>query len=271
MERNSITFYRSFHEAIKLLPKDVQAEVYSAIMEYGFNGVEPEDLRPVARSLFTLIKPLMDANNARYENGRKGGARARTERTATKNGADLELDGSEAEPDGNQTVTKGEPKPDQTVTKAEPNDNQTVTKGEANKDKEEDIEESTPDGVPKKAGLSSPPHPERIDYGKLKDYFNSRAAKAGIPGIKTLTDARKAAIRARVAQYGKKAVETVMGKVTESDFLRGKNDRDWQATFEWIFNQRNFTRILEGVYDNKSHQPGDDGDVNDYWRNLDGK
>lgn len=258
MERNSITFYRSFYEAIKLLPKDVQVEVYSAIMEYGFNGVELEDLKPVARSLFTLIKPLMDANNARYENGRKGGAKAKTEQDATKR-----------EANDNQTGTKPQPKENQSGTKREPKPNQTVTKAEANKDK--DIKESTPNGVPKKAGLSSPPHPEKIDYGKLRDYFNGCAVKAGIPGIKALTDARKAAIRARVAQYGKKSVETVMGKVMESDFLRGKNDRDWQATFEWIFNQRNFTRILEGVYDNRDHPPGNDGDVNDYWRNFDGQ
>jgi hypothetical protein len=43
-------------------------------MEYSLNGNETENLRPVARSIFTLVKPQLDANWKRYENGKKGGA-----------------------------------------------------------------------------------------------------------------------------------------------------------------------------------------------------
>lgn len=32
------------------------------------------DLKPIANSIFTLIKPQLDANNKRYLNSKKGGA-----------------------------------------------------------------------------------------------------------------------------------------------------------------------------------------------------
>lgn len=73
MERDSILFYRSFYEALQGLPKDIQLEIYTAVMEYGLNGVIPDDLKPVARGMFALMKPVLDSNNVRFENGKKGG------------------------------------------------------------------------------------------------------------------------------------------------------------------------------------------------------
>lgn len=72
MERESFLFYKSFYEAVKPLPKDIQAEIYTAIMEYALYGNLPEKLKPVAHSVFTLVKPILDTNLQRYENGKKG-------------------------------------------------------------------------------------------------------------------------------------------------------------------------------------------------------
>ena len=58
--RDSFIFYKSFYEAIKDLPRDIQGEVYTAIMEYSLYGITTENLKPVARSIFTLIKPQID-------------------------------------------------------------------------------------------------------------------------------------------------------------------------------------------------------------------
>lgn len=71
--RDSFIFYRSFYEAFKDLPRDVQGEVFTAICEYSLNGITTENLKPIARGMFTLIKPQLDANNQRYKNGAKGG------------------------------------------------------------------------------------------------------------------------------------------------------------------------------------------------------
>ena len=68
--RDSIIFYRSFYEAINELPPDVQAKVYSAIFEYSLNFKEVV-LEGLPKTIFTLIKPQLDANNKRFENGKK--------------------------------------------------------------------------------------------------------------------------------------------------------------------------------------------------------
>lgn len=68
--RDSFVFYRSFYEAIKELPKEQQAEVYHAVMEYSlnFNVIE---LSGIPHAIFTLIKPQIEANHKRYLNGLK--------------------------------------------------------------------------------------------------------------------------------------------------------------------------------------------------------
>lgn len=68
--RESTVFYRSFYEAIKELDAELQSEVYSAIFEYALNFTEVE-LKGVAKTVFTLIKPQLDANQKRFENGNK--------------------------------------------------------------------------------------------------------------------------------------------------------------------------------------------------------
>lgn len=71
MARESFVFYRSFFEAISLMPSEVQAEVYPALAEYALYGTEPEGLSDIARGVFILVKPNIDAGITRYESGRK--------------------------------------------------------------------------------------------------------------------------------------------------------------------------------------------------------
>lgn len=77
MERESFIFYRSFYVAIAELPKDIRLEVLTAIIEYALDGKLPEKLKPFAKGMFTLIKPNIDANTARYVNGTKGGRKSK--------------------------------------------------------------------------------------------------------------------------------------------------------------------------------------------------
>ena len=102
MERESFVFYRSFYEGIKELPRDIQGEVLTAIMEYGLNGVTTENQKQITKAMFALIKPQLDANNQRFENGKKGG---------------------NPKANCNQTETETKPKQNRNKTKPEPNVN----------------------------------------------------------------------------------------------------------------------------------------------------
>ena len=75
----SFVFYRSFHEALKDLPPDQYGRLMFALNEYALNGEEPE-LSGVDKSLFTLIKPQIDANNRRKGCGSLGGRPKKNEK-----------------------------------------------------------------------------------------------------------------------------------------------------------------------------------------------
>ena len=219
--RDSFIFYRSFYEAIKDLPRDIQGEIYTAIMEYSLYGKETDNLKPVARSIFTLIKPQIDVNNKRFDNGCKGGRPLKKE--------------TKEEPSNNQKETKEE-------TKEEPNKNDNVNDNNININKE-----TSPNGEEKKGELSFHSSSGNIDYNGLMNWYNE-LFKDKLPAIKSMTETRKKAVKARIAQYSKESVRTVFNLVLQSSFLLGGNDRNWKCDFDWIFKQTNYTKILEGNY-----------------------
>lgn len=72
MTRDSMVFYRSFFEAVEDLPPEDFKQAVTAIMRYGLDGTA-DDVKGIAKSLLIMAKPQIDKNNARYENGLKGG------------------------------------------------------------------------------------------------------------------------------------------------------------------------------------------------------
>lgn len=68
--RDSMIIYRSFYEAIKDLPKENQAEVWDAIFMFGLDKKETK-LTGISSTIFRLIKPQLESNLKKYENGKK--------------------------------------------------------------------------------------------------------------------------------------------------------------------------------------------------------
>lgn len=75
--KDSFVFFRSFYESIKNVPEENQLEIYKALCEYSLNNVIPDNLSPISKALFILMKPNIDSSKKRYsasvENGKKGG------------------------------------------------------------------------------------------------------------------------------------------------------------------------------------------------------
>lgn len=71
-EKESFVFYKSFYDALQDLKDKDRLKVYDAICEMALNGNE-RNLTGISKTVFTLIKPQVLANNRRYENGKKGG------------------------------------------------------------------------------------------------------------------------------------------------------------------------------------------------------
>ena len=128
-----------------------------------------------------------------------------------------------------------------------------VKKSRVKKSKEND-KEISPEGDTKKDELSLNPHPqiEHVDFVRLQEYFNT-TFNGKLSMVVNMTEARRKAVKARIAQYDKETVFTVLKKVAASPFLLGCNDRNWKCDFDWIFKASNFTKILEGNYDEKGN------------------
>ena len=74
------------------------------------------------------------------------------------------------------------------------------------------------------------------------------------PSVRTLSDARKKAINARLKIYSLEDFRMLFEKAEASDFLKGSNDRNWTATFDWLIKDANMAKVIDGNYDNRSHQ-----------------
>lgn len=128
-----------------------------------------------------------------------------------------------------------------------------VNKSKVNKSKE-NKKEISPEGDTKKDELSLQPHPqvEHVDFVRLQEYFNT-TFRGKLSMVVSMTESRRKAVKARIAQYDKETVFIVLKKVAASPFLLGCNDRNWKCDFDWIFKAANFTKILEGNYDEKGN------------------
>ena len=113
------------------------------------------------------------------------------------------------------------------------------------------------------------PHSALLDVNAFVAYFNEQLVAQGaiIKQVKTVTAKRRSVIEARARENGKEALKTVADKSASSDFLNGKNDRGWLATFDWLMRPNNFVKVLEGNFDNKNMAACNGGkNVNDLWQ-----
>ena len=101
------------------------------------------------------------------------------------------------------------------------------------------------------------------DYRQIIDLFNDTCVS--FPQVRSLSDARKKAINARLKTYSVDDLKKAFELAEASDFLKGKNNRDWQATYDWIMCDRNMAKILDGNYNNRPEKipPNKSGWKND--------
>lgn len=69
----SFVFYKSFLDAIELLPEGEQLKAFKLIAHYGANGELPEGEQTLANAIFLMAKPNIDANQSKRSAGKKGG------------------------------------------------------------------------------------------------------------------------------------------------------------------------------------------------------
>lgn len=119
----------------------------------------------------------------------------------------------------------------------------------------------------------TPPEPpegaesEPVPFSEIQKLYN--ATCSSFPKIKAIEGPRKKAVAARWKTYPDIGTFSTLFKKTQaSTFLKGGNDRNWSATFDWIMKANNMAKVLEGNYDDErrakhgadqQHPPENDG------------
>ena len=78
--RKQFTFYRSFYEAMMLLPKRQRLDFVQAVIEYALDGVEPEFRYDQQKGQFVLIRPILNTARSRSASGILGFERTKAKR-----------------------------------------------------------------------------------------------------------------------------------------------------------------------------------------------
>lgn len=94
---------------------------------------------------------------------------------------------------------------------------------------------------------------ETLNLEAFATFFNKEivGSNSAIPQVTKLSERRKTAVKARMAEFGKENLAKAVRMAVKSDFLNGRTDTTFTASFDWIFKPSNFIKIIEGNYDNK--------------------
>ncbi len=127
------------------------------------------------------------------------------------------------------------------------NSKSNVSRLDKEEDKDKDIEEDIKEI-----------HKENPTPQQIIDLFNSICVS--FPSVRSLSEARKKAIKARLNTYTLDDFKKCFEIAESSSFLKGGNDRNWTATFDWLIKDANMPKVLEGNYKHKAQQKARYGD-----------
>lgn len=87
------------------------------------------------------------------------------------------------------------------------------------------------------------------NYQHIVDKYNEICVS--FPKVLKISENRKKMISARLNMYSENEIIEAFEKAEKSSFLKGANDRNWKADFDWIMSDRNIIKIIEGKYDSE--------------------
>lgn len=221
MARDSFIFYRSFYDAIKEISEEEQLKVYKAISIYALNQ-EEIDLTGTSKAIFSLIKPQLDANYKKYENGKQK---------------------------GNKTKAKDKQKPSKIETNVNENENVNVNDNDNDNDNASD---SCVDGLQNiidfyenNIGVITP-------YGleTLQDFLKEMDSDVIIFAMQKAVEANVRTIqyiKGTLNNWSKLGIKTLLQAKEENEKFKKKQNKNKESKSS--FNQRDY-KDLNSFYSN---------------------
>lgn len=87
------------------------------------------------------------------------------------------------------------------------------------------------------------------NYQKIISMYNDTCVS--FPKVKQLSDKRKKAIKARLNNYTLEDFKKLFEMAESSSFLKGQNNRNWMANFDWLICDSNMAKVLDGNYQDR--------------------
>lgn len=269
--------YTAQYPAIKTMTQEQKGDLLDALYAYAIDGAQiSAEADPMVQMAFAFIRDAIDRAQGKYEakcernrqTALKREQKKREAQTCT-NVHEHDADNAEEHERAPQSTNVHECSPIKTKrNKTKQNKtNPSIERGGKEKEKESPqaaVSFSALSPTPTPTGESSDGSEEaeaqrrRVEIDAecvaLKNYWNGQAEKTGslVRRVTLLTDARKALIRARLAEYGNDitVLRLAVDKIIASSYANGENPRNWVATFDWLMTQENLVKTLEGNYDN---------------------
>lgn len=92
----------------------------------------------------------------------------------------------------------------------------------------------------------------KVIYQQIADMYNNTCVS--FPRLNKLSESRKKAIKARLKTYTLEDFQKLFEMAEASGFLKGQNDRNWSATFDWLIKDSNMAKVLDGNYQDKEQE-----------------
>ena len=259
--------YTAQYPAIKTMTQEQKGDLLDALYAYAIDGAQiSAEADPMVQMAFAFIRDAIDRAQGKYEAKCERNRQTALKREQKKREAQTCTNVHERAP---QSTNVHECSPIKTkLNKTKQNKtNPSIERGGKEKEKE------SPQAAVSFSALSPTPTPTGESSGgseeaeaqrrrveidaecvALKNYWNGQAEKTGslVRRVTLLTDARKALIRARLAEYDNDitVLRLAVDKIIASSYANGENPRNWVATFDWLMTQENLVKTLEGNYDN---------------------
>ncbi len=272
--------YTAQYPAIKTMTQEQKGDLLDALYAYAIDGAQiSAEADPMVQMAFAFIRDAIDRAQGKYEAKCERNRQTALKREQKKREAQTCTNVHERGKTARTCTNVNERAPQSTnvhecspiktkLNKTKQNKtNPSIERGGKEKEKE------SPQAAVSFSALSPTPTPTGESSGgseeaeaqrrrveidaecvALKNYWNGQAEKTGslVRRVTLLTDARKALVRARLAEYDNDitVLRLAVDKIIASSYANGENPRNWVATFDWLMTQENLVKTLEGNYDN---------------------
>ena len=220
---DKFTFFASFYKSIKDFPAEDYKAAMNALLAYAFDGEDAEDLSILQNAFYQMAKPLVDSNIKSRTGGSNGG-----KVPSKKSEAPLEKNESPLGENSKAPSEESEAPLEKIGSDAR------LGNGKGNGEGNE---------------YGDGPRIREYDCQSVVDAYN--ATCVSLPRVQNLSDGRRKAIKARLRSYTLDDLKRAFELVESSSFLKGSNDRNWTANFDWIMKDQNLAKILDGNYNDR--------------------